>query len=66
MTAKCMDSLAEQLETGGRAAAMIGFRSGGLRFTDLTRCPTLVHEDDQRPLAQPWMDYRSLAAVMTG
>ncbi|BBX16755.1 6-phosphofructokinase [Mycolicibacterium duvalii] len=64
MTARSIEFLAEQLESGGRAAAMIGFQSGQLLFTDLTRYPDLVHEDVQRPVHQHWMQYRGLAGVM--
>ena len=42
LTARCMEFLSEQLESGARASAMIGFQSGRLQFTDLTSYPTLV------------------------
>jgi 6-phosphofructokinase 1 len=66
LTAGCMEFLSEQLESGGRAAAMIGLHSGELRFTDLTRYPTLIEENAQRPTEQRWMDRRDLAFVMRG
>ncbi|MGE2714174.1 6-phosphofructokinase [Mycolicibacterium litorale] len=66
LTARCMEFLSEQLASGGRAGAMVGYQSGELRFTDLTRYPALVGEDVQRPVEQRWMDYRNLAIVMGG
>ncbi len=66
LTARCVEFLSEQLESGARASAMIGFQSGRLQFTDLTSYPTLVEKDVQRPLEQRWMDRRGLADVMRG
>jgi 6-phosphofructokinase 1 len=66
LTARCIEFLSEQLESRGRASAMIGFQSGELRFTDLTRYPTLVEEEVQRPVEQRWIDHRNLAVVMRG
>jgi 6-phosphofructokinase 1 len=66
LTARCVEFLAEQLESGARASAMIGFQSGRLQFTDLTSYPTLIEQDVQRPLEQRWMDRRRLAKIMRG
>ena len=66
LTARCIEFLSEQLESGGRASAMIGFQSGRLQFTDLTSYPTLIDHDVQRPLEQRWMDRRALAKIMRG
>jgi 6-phosphofructokinase 1 len=66
LTARCIEFLSEQLESRGRASAMIGFQSGALRFTDLARYPTLIEENVQRPVEQRWMDRRNLAVVMRG
>ena len=49
LTARCIEYLSEQLESGTRASAMIGFQSGRLQFTDLTSYPTLIQTDVQRP-----------------
>jgi 6-phosphofructokinase 1 len=57
--------LAEQLESGGRASAMIGFQSGRLAFTDLTPYPSLIEDNAQRPREQRWMTQLPLAAIMT-
>jgi 6-phosphofructokinase 1 len=65
LTAHCIDYLAEQLESGGRASAMIGFQSGRLQFTDLTSYPTLIEEKVQRPREQRWMTQLPLAEIMT-
>ena len=64
LTAHCIEYLAEQLETGTRASAMIGFQSGRLQFTDLTSYPTLIERGVQRPLEQRWMKMRPLARIM--
>jgi 6-phosphofructokinase 1 len=64
LTACCVEFLAEQLESGTRASAMIGFQSGRLQFTDLTSYPTLVERDAQRPREQRWMARRPLAKIM--
>lgn len=64
LTARCIEFLAEQLESGGRASAMLGFQSGRLQFTDLTSYPTLIDPHAQRPLEQRWMDRRGLAEIM--
>ena len=49
LTARCIDFLSDQLESGTRASVMIGFQSGRLQLTDLTSHPTLVERDAQRP-----------------
>jgi len=66
LTARCVEFLSEQLESGAKASAMIGFQSGRLQFTDLTSYPKLVEEDAQRPLEQRWMERRGLADIMRG
>src|SRR6476646_3084184 len=66
LTARCVEFLAEQLESGARASAMIGFQPARLQFTDLTSYPTLIEQDVQRPLEQRWMDRRRLAKIMRG
>ena len=66
LTARCIEFLADQLESGTGASAMIGFQSGRLQFTDLTSYPTLVERDAQRPVEQRWMAQRPLAHIMTG
>ena len=55
LSARCIEFLAEQLESGTRASAMIGFQSGRLQFTDLTSYPSLIEPEAQRPLEQRWM-----------
>jgi 6-phosphofructokinase 1 len=65
LTARCIDFLSEQLESGARASAMIGFQSGRLQFTDLTSYPNLVEQTAQRPVEQRWMAQRPLARIMT-
>jgi 6-phosphofructokinase 1 len=65
LTARCIDFLSDQLESGTRASAMIGFQSGRLQFTDLTSYPTLVERGVQRPVEQRWMAQRPLAQIMT-
>jgi 6-phosphofructokinase 1 len=64
LTARSIDFLSEQLESGARASAMIGFQSGRVQFTDLTSYPTLVEPAAQRPVEQRWMARRPLARVM--
>ena len=64
LTARCIEYLAEQLESGTRASAMIGFQSGRLQFTDLTSYPTLIQTEVQRPREQRWMAQRPLARIM--
>jgi 6-phosphofructokinase 1 len=64
LTARCIEFLAEQLESGARASAMIGFQSGRLQFTDLTSYPNLVERDAQRPIEQRWMAWRPIARIM--
>ena len=64
LTARCIEYLAEQLESGTRASAMIGFQSGRLQFTDLTSYPTLIQRDVQRPVEQRWLAQRPLARIM--
>jgi 6-phosphofructokinase 1 len=65
LTAHCIEYLAEQLESGGRASAMIGFQSGRLQFTDLASYPELIEEKAQRPREQRWMAQLPLAEIMT-
>ncbi|HKO83034.1 MAG TPA: 6-phosphofructokinase [Actinomycetota bacterium] len=65
LTARCIDFLSEQLESGTGASAMIGFQSGRLQFTDLTSYPTLVERGMQRPVEQRWMAQRPLAQIMS-
>ena len=64
LSARCIEFLAEQLESGTRASAMIGFQSGRLQFTDLTSYPSLIEPEAQRPLEQRWMARRPLARIM--
>lgn len=64
LTARCIEFLSDQLESGTRASAMIGFQSGRLQFTDLTSYPTLIERGAQRPLEQRWMAQRPLARIM--
>jgi 6-phosphofructokinase 1 len=64
LTARCIDYLAEQLEAGSTASAMIGFQSGRLQFTDLTSYPTLIRNDVQRPVEQRWLAQRELSRIM--
>jgi 6-phosphofructokinase 1 len=66
LTARCIEYLAEQLESGARASAMIGFQSGRVQFTDLTSYPTLIQGDAQRPVEQRWRAQRPLTRVMDG
>lgn len=66
LTARCIEFLSEQLESGARASAMLGFQSGRLQFTDLTSYPTLIHSTAQRPLEQRWMERRGLSEIMRG
>ena len=65
LTGRCIEYLAEQLESGSRASAMIGFQSGRLQFTDLTSYPNLIDERTQRPREQRWMAQLPLAEIMT-
>jgi 6-phosphofructokinase 1 len=65
LTARCIEFLSDQLESGTRASAMIGFQSGRLQFTDLTSYPTFVERGVQRPVEQRWMAQRPLAHIMT-
>jgi len=65
LTAHCIEYLAEQLESGGRASAMIGFQSGRIQFTDLTSYPSLIEDNAQRPREQRWMTQLPLAEIMT-
>ena len=64
LTARCIEFLSEQLESGSRASAMVGFQSGRVQFTDLTSYPALVEKDVRRPVEQRWMDHRHLATIM--
>ena len=64
LTARCIEFLSEQLESGSRASAMVGFQSGRVQFTDLTSYPALVDKDVRRPVEQRWMDHRHLATIM--
>ncbi|HEU4898056.1 MAG TPA: 6-phosphofructokinase [Actinomycetota bacterium] len=65
LTARCIDFLSDEFESGTRASAMVGFQSGRLQFTDLTSYPTLVERAVQRPVEQRWMAQRPLADIMT-
>ena len=65
LTAHCIEYLAEQLESAGRASAMIGFQSGRIQFTDLTSYPSLIEDNAQRPREQRWMTQLPLAEIMT-
>lgn len=64
MTARCVEFLSEQLESGGRASAMIGFQTGRLQFTDLTSYPTLIEPGARRPVEQRWMEGKRIAEIM--
>ncbi|BBY17785.1 6-phosphofructokinase [Mycolicibacterium litorale] len=64
LTARCLDFLSEQFDSGGRAGAIVGFRSGQLAFTDLALYPSLIEKSAQRPVEQRWLDHRGLAVVM--
>jgi 6-phosphofructokinase 1 len=64
LTARCIEYLSEQLESGARASAMVGVQSGRVQFTDLTSYPTLVQRDVQRPVEQRWLAQRPLARIM--
>ncbi|MEP9416938.1 6-phosphofructokinase [Gordonia sp. VNQ95] len=64
LTARCVEFLSEQLESGGRSSAMIGFQSGRLQFTDLTSYPALIETDAMRPIEQRWMESKNLARIM--
>ena len=44
LTARSVEYLAEQLEKGSTASAMIGYRSGRLQFTNLASYPTLIEK----------------------
>ncbi|HEY5248321.1 MAG TPA: 6-phosphofructokinase [Dermatophilaceae bacterium] len=65
LTGRCIEYLVEQLESGSRASAMLGFQSGRLQFTDLTSYPGLIDEKAQRPREQRWMTQIPLAQIMT-
>ncbi|MGV9713767.1 6-phosphofructokinase [Gordonia sp. NPDC003424] len=64
LTARSIEFLSEQLESGSRASAMIGFQSGRLQFTDLTSYPSLIEASARRPIEQRWMDSKILAVTM--
>ena len=64
LTARCIEYLSEQLETGARASAMVGLQSGRVQFTDLTSYPTMIRHDVQRPVEQRWLAQRPLARIM--
>ena len=64
LTARCIDHLVEQLESGARGSAMIGLQAGRVRFTDLALYPTLIEPHAQRPVAQRWTAWRPLARIM--
>jgi 6-phosphofructokinase 1 len=66
LTARCIEFLGTQLESGSRTSAMIGLRAGRVRFTDLTSYPHLIERGAQRPVEQRWMSQRPLARIMTG
>jgi 6-phosphofructokinase 1 len=65
LTARCVDYLSRQVESGTRAAAMIGFRSGRLQFTDLTSYPELIDQGARRPREQRWMAQRPLSRIVS-
>jgi len=65
LTGRCIEYLSDQLESGSRASAMIGFQSGRLQLTDLTSYPNLIDEKAQRPREQRWMTQLPLAEIMT-
>ncbi|HSA41441.1 MAG TPA: 6-phosphofructokinase, partial [Mycobacterium sp.] len=64
LTAHCIWYLAEQLETGSKASAMLGFQSGRMQFTDLTSYPVLIDPRTRRPREQRWLARRQLARIM--
>jgi 6-phosphofructokinase 1 len=64
LTARCIEYLSEQLESGARASAMVGVQSGRVQFTDLTSYPTLIQQRVQRPVEQRWLTQRSLTRIM--
>lgn len=64
LTARSIEFLSEQLESGGRASAMIGFQSGRLQFTDLTSYPSLIETGARRPIEQRWTESKKLAKIM--
>jgi 6-phosphofructokinase 1 len=66
LTARCIEFLTEQIESGSRTSAMIGLQSGRVQFTDLASYPDLIEPGAQRPLSQRWMSRRPLARIMTG
>jgi 6-phosphofructokinase 1 len=66
LTARCMEFLGTQLDSGSRMSAMIGLLSGRVRFTNLTSYPHLIQHDAQRPVEQRWMSRRPVARIMTG
>jgi 6-phosphofructokinase 1 len=66
LAGRCVEFLAEQLEWGQRASAMVGYQSGRLQFTDLASYPTLVQRGVQRPVEQRWLECRPLARIMVG
>jgi 6-phosphofructokinase 1 len=66
LTARCIEFLTDQLESGSRTSAMIGLVSGRVQFTDLSSYPDLIEPAAQRPLVQRWMSRRPLARIMTG
>ena len=66
LAARCIEFLCEQLTSGSRASAMVGFQAGRIQFTDLATYPTLVDEKHRRPVEQFWMARRQLATVMRG
>jgi 6-phosphofructokinase 1 len=66
LTARCIEFLTEQIESGSRTSAMIGLQSGRVQFTDLASYPDLIDPGAQRPLSQRWMSRRPLARIMTG
>ena len=64
LTARCIEYLSEQLESGARASAMIGVQTGRVQFTDLASYPSLIKQDVQRPVEQRWLHQRPLAQAM--
>ena len=64
LTARCIEYLSEQLESGTRASAMVGLQMGRVQFTDLSSYPTLIQHAVQRPVEQRWLHQRPLARAM--
>ena len=58
--------LLEEVEAAEPRSAMVGLVAGELTFTDLRQYPVLIEDEAQRPISQPWLALRELAAVMSG